>query len=501
LRESTKQELPLSQDPVRELHDMKAVHDFYTTILEKALHHPVPTPPEVQSPGFEPDQVVAGISVFKRWLNLLDMAIAAPMVRDALRESQDPQIPEALLRYYIYKNLHNALDRDKADFVSTYLFRKPGAESGRQPAKDPASLHRPLTEQAAEFEPELNRILGSFEPLPLPEAYATLLREFDFIQEEVTDTDHFDQLMDSGIVERVRGIKDSLGDVFYHPKSLAALAAYNNFFGMRFDELFREAAQQIKTFAAKVQEEGGSIMSRVDGDVIVKHLTEVEESSIMTQEYGRAKENFRKVSKMKKAVDSRRTGRGAGTGSPASSIPSMSRPAPKPREPKPLPLESLAEAPVFAVGNAIEDAKTRSAMESIRSFVRAAQSNWDVVPIRDGNLVLSPAEVEAFRSEMAGEKSFRADYANLMMQAVAILSRMTTELNDYLAKQGSAYLWKPHADALTYLITAAGRVFALSTKLLAVAEQRGLTDKAKALNASLDKLKTQTSLVAKALQS
>jgi formate-dependent nitrite reductase cytochrome c552 subunit len=166
-----------------------------------------------------------------------------------------------------------------------------------------------------------------------------------------------------------------------------------------------------------------------------------------------------------------------------------------------LPLESLAEAPVFAVGNAIEDAKTRSAMESIRSFVRAAQSNWDVVPIRDGNLVLSPAEVEAFRSEMAGEKSFRADYANLMMQAVAILSRMTTELNDYLAKQGSAYLWKPHADALTYLITAAGRVFALSTKLLAVAEQRGLTDKAKALNASLDKLKTQTSLVAKALQS
>jgi hypothetical protein len=480
---------------------MKAVHDFYTTILEKALHHGVPAPPEVQSPGFEPEQIVAGITIFKHWLNLLDMAIAAPMVRDALNASKDTQIPESLLRYYIFKNLHTALDRDKADFVSTYLYRNPAPESGRQPARDPASLHRPITEQGAEFEVEINRILGGFESLPLPETYVTLLRELDFVQEEVADTDQFDQLMDSGIVERVRGIKESLGSVFYHPKSLATVAAYNNFFGARFDELFRHAAEQIKSFAAKVQEEGGSIMSRVDGDVIVKHLTEVEESHIMQQEYGGAKENFRKVSKMKKAVDSRRAGRGSAAPSPASNIPSMSRPAAKPRDSKPLPLESLAEAPAFVVGNAIEDAKTRTAVESIRNFVRAAQSNWNVVPIRDGNMVLSPAEVEAFRSEMADEKSFRGDYANLMMQTVAILSRMTLELNDYLAKQDSAYLWKPHADTLTYLIAAAGRVFSVSTKLLSVAEQRGLTDKAKALSASLDKLKAQTSLVAKALQS
>lgn len=491
----------MAQDPGRELRDLKTVNEFYTTILEKALHHGVPAPQEVSSPDFKPEQVVAGITIFKHWLNLLDMAIAAPMVRDALKESVDPRIPEALLRYYIFKNLHSTLDRDKADFVATYLYRNPGPRSGRQPAKDPSFLHRPITEQGAEFEPEINRVLGDFEPLPLPETHATLLREFDFIQEEVIDTDHFDQLMDSGIVERVRGIKESLGSVFYHPKSLAAVAAYNHFFGARFDELFRLAAQQIKSFAAKVQEEGGSIMSRVDGDVIVKHLTEVEESQIMQQEYGRAKEHFRKVSKMKKAVDSRRVGRGAGAPSTPSLVPSMSRPAPKPREPKALPLESLAEAPAFEVGNAIEDARTRSAMESIRNFVRAAQSNWDVVPIPGGKLVLSPAEVEAFRSEIAGERSFRGDYANVMMQSVAILSRMTTELNDFLAKQDSEYLWKPHADALTYLIAAAGRVFSISSKILLTAEQRGLTDKAKALSGTLEKLKAQTSLVAKALQS
>ncbi|MGH9492544.1 MAG: hypothetical protein ACRD2K_03500 [Terriglobales bacterium] len=493
----------MSQDPVRELHDLKAIHDFYTALLEKVLRHPVPTPGEVKNPNPNPEEMVGTIGTLQRWLNLLDLAIAPPMVRDALQEAPTQKVPGALLRYYTFKNSHSALDRDKTDFVCTYLYRNPAPESGRQPPTHPVVIRRPITEQGTHFEAEINLILGSLEPLPLPEQYHHLLREFDFIQEEVDDIAHFDELMDSGVSERVRGIKESLGDNFYHPRALATLAAYNNFFGNRFDELFRHAAQQIKTFAAKVQEEGGSIMSRVDGDVIVKHLTEVEEGHILKQEYGRAKEHFHKVSKLKKAVDSRRLGRGAGAPghSAGPAVPSMSRPAPKPKEPKPLPLESLAEAPVFTGGNAIEDARTQNTLDSIRNFVRAAQANWNIVPIRNGNVALTPAEVDAFRADTHGEKSFRGDYASLLMQSVAILVRMTTELEDYNSKRDSAYLWKPHADALTYLIAVAGRVFSSSTNILAVAEQRGLVDKVKSLNASLDRLKTQTALVAKALQS
>ena len=88
----------MAQDPVRELRDLKAIHDFYTAILEKALHHGVPAPQEVQNPSFKPEEVVATITVLKHWLNLLDMAIAAPMMRYALNESKDPEVPEALLR-------------------------------------------------------------------------------------------------------------------------------------------------------------------------------------------------------------------------------------------------------------------------------------------------------------------------------------------------------------------------------------------------------------------
>ena len=493
----------MPQDPVRELSDLKTVHEFYGALLEKSLRHPVPTPDEVKNPDSRPEGTVEAIGTLKRWLNLLDMAITPPMVRDALLQSSSHQVPESLLRYYTFKHLHTPLDRDKTDSVCTYLYRHPTSQAGRKSPSDPVGIRRPLTEQGAEFEGEINLLMGEHEPLPMPEQYGQLLREFDFIQEEVDDQRHFDQLMDSGVVERVRGIKESMGEVFYHPRVLATLAAYNNFFGNRFDELFREAAQQIKDFAAKVQEEGGSIMSRVDGDVIVKHLTEVEESHIMKEEYGRAKENFRKVSKLKKAVDSRRLGRGSAEPSSPSgaALKSLSRPAPKPKAPKPLPLESLADAPVFTGGNAIEDAKTLSALESVRNFVRAAQANWNIVPIRNGNVALTPAEVDAFRAEVHGEKSFRGDFATLLAQSVAIYVRMTTELDDYNAKRDSAYLWKPHADALTYLISAAGRVHANANSVLATAEQRGLVDKAKALQASLDRLKTQTKLVAAALRS
>ena len=493
----------MAQDPARELQDLKAVHDFYAAILEKALHHPVPTPKDVTSPRSGPADLLASITLLKQWLNLLDLAITPPMIRDGLQENRGERISESLLRYCTFKNSHTTLDRDKADSVCTYLFRNPAPGTARRPPTDALAIRRPITEQAAEFESEINLILGGLEVLPVPQTHHQLLREFDFIQEEVDDTAHFDQLMDSGVAERVRGIKESLGDVFYHPRAMATLAAYNNFFGARFDELFRDAAQQIRTFAAKVQEEGASILSRVDGDVMVKHLTEVEESHIMKQEYGHAKDQFRKVSKLKKAVDSRRSRRASDAPVPSkpSAMPSMSRPAPTPKEPKPLPLETLAEAPVFTVGNAIEDAKTRSALESIRNFVRAAEGNWNIVPIRNGNLVLSPAEVEAFRADTHGERSFRGDYAAVLMQAVTLLVRMTSELQEYTEKKESAYLWKPHADALAYLIAAAGRVFASSAGLLEVAERRGLAEKVKSMNASLDRLRTQTAVAAKALQS
>ncbi len=482
------------ETPLQKLMDMAAVHAFYVGLLEDRLGHPVPVPHEVDTPG--KDVVGKSVDALAHWLNLLDLAITAPMVRDGLKETTSPDTAEALLRYFIRKQSHSDADRDKADFVVTFLYRN-------TVAADKQIVDHMDVDVPSEFEEEIYTMLGSEEVVQLPEEHRQLVREFPFVRDEVDDFRHFDQLMDSGVVQRVRELKQRLGTSFYHPRVLATIAQYNVYFGHRFDQLFRETAQQIKQFAATVQEQGGSISTRVDGDVTVKHLAEVEEGTILKTEYGKAQEHFRKISQFKKAVDSR-TGRTA-----AAAATGVARPAPV----GPHSGGAAGAAPALAasvptsdhletgINPALEQGKLRTMEDSIRNFVLAADPKAaNIVPLRTGNLSLTNAEVEAFRAQYTGEKSFRADYAGALRQAIAIYARLNDEIQAYLSKKTSAYLWKPHADALTWLMTAAQKLQDQSADILRTAEQRGLTEKATALNGALQKVRAQVQSAAKALQ-
>jgi hypothetical protein len=478
------QESLVASNPGHELQDLAAVHKFFVGILEPALGHPVPVPGEVAravSGGGDGPQSVATL---KAWLNLLDMAIAPPMVRDALKESTTAGAAESLLRYFVQKRSRLDVDRDKTDFVATYLYRTLIPPEKQQFAAE-------TTDEPSEFEEEIYQILGDLEAAPLPEEHRQLVREFPFLRQEVEEFRHFDELMDSGVMQRVREMKQRFGPSFYHPRVLATSAQYNVFFGQRFDELFRDTTQQLKQFAANVQQQGGSILARVDGDVTVKHLADVEETVILQTEYGRAQEQFRKISKFKKAVDSRRGARPAAAAADAPPPPSArAASAPAAREHVPA-----------AVNPLVEEGKVRNMLDSIRTFVAAADpKSANVVPLRNANLVLAPPELDAFRADYAGEKSFRGEYAQSLRLVVSVFARIVAELEDYNAKQNSAYLWKPHADSLAYLLAYAQRLQEQCGNLMGVAQQRGLTDKVNALNASLQRLRGQVGVAARALQ-
>jgi hypothetical protein len=470
-----------------------------------------PVPAEVRQPDSSPERQEQTLHQMKAWLRLLDMAITAPMIRDALKQQELPgETAESLLRYHIFKSSRLDADRDKTDFLGTHLLRNPGPTSRRLPA---ASAFDPSGEaysyvfsqkQAQEFELEIQQVLAEMIE-PLPGEHEQLLREFQYLHQEANEFRTFNELMDSGILQRVRELKSHFGQSFYHPQVLASSAVYNMFFGKRFDELFREATNQIKAFAAKVQQDGGSIMSRVDGDVTVKNLAEVEENKILTEEYGRAREDFRQISKFKKAVDSRRSARAAAvhTPPPRPAPASAAAPTRSALPPTPTGVQSLAEAPGRSfITNALEETKIRGAIDSIRNFVHAADPAMaSVVPMRNGNIMLTPVETEVFRAGYHTEKSFRADYVNSMCYMVALHYRMEQEMQEYKAKRDSSYLWKPHADSLTYMLTASRQALDNSGHVSVVAEQRGLTEKVKAMNATQDKLRGQINVVAELLQS
>jgi len=294
---------------------------------------------------------------------------------------------------------------------------------------------------------------------------------------------------------------------------------------------------QIKTFAETVQKEGGSLLSKVEGDITVKNLSEVETAEILKEDYQSAQDEFRKVSRYKKAVDSKRpvrmsapgasrqTGRLAHEATPppprpaipqANAVTQRTAPASTPfnssQAPgamgtsgsagKNLTTEVLAVAPSQAVHNAVQEGKLQSARQIIREHVRASDPKVaHVFPVKNSKITLSPAEVESFRADYQGEKSFRADYASVMMAIVAYLARMVIEVDEYNQKASSAYLWKPHADALGYLVSTLERLSMEAEQVISVARARGLTEKADSLAASLDKLRDYGKTVSQTLQS
>lgn len=519
----------MGQECPRELLDLSAVHMFYLSLLEGHLGHPVPVPPEVK---VSPDATAnpSHVEPLRFWLDLMDMAITPPMVREALKRTTGPETGHALLRYFVAKTSVRSSDRDKTDCVITYLFRTPPAGSPnpwQRPETDASYYH--LSQAALAFEGEIYRALGEVHVESMPAAQVQLLHEFEYFHQELEEFRHFDQITDSAIVQRVRELKQSLGKSFYHPDSLANVGVWNDVFGRRFDELFHDATKQIKTFAENVKREGGSIMSRVEGDITVKQLTEIETQQILAEDYQNAQDQFRKVSQYKKAVDHKKAGRPGYTPGPARPIPApgsstpgpipVNSPTPMPTPVTPQPIsapiatsvvakshgkseaEVLAVPPSPAIQNAVQEGKLHSARETIKQYIRSADPKLaSIVPVKRSKITLSPAELEAFRSDYPGEKSFRADYANLLMLLVSYQARMLVEVDEYNQKSSSAYLWKPHADALGYLLGTLERLNLEAEQIKTTARQRGLQDKANAVDVTLEKVKKYAQTVSQTLQ-
>jgi hypothetical protein len=145
--------------------------------------------------------------------------------------------------------------------------------------------------------------------------------------------------------------------------------------------------------------------------------------------------------------------------------------------------------PSEAVQNAVQEGKIHSAWLQIKEQVREA-TDQDPANIRsreeDQDEAYAVGKSRLFAPSCGEEKSFRASYA--AMTIVAYLSRMIVEVDDYNQKAGSAYLEKPHADALNYLLTTLDRLKTEAEQLMAVARARGLADEPAVLQVSIDKL-------------
>ena len=509
-------DLQQTADVKWELTILEDVHGFNIELLRNAMEDEVLVPACIDASSLrapaDPEKTLADI---RRWLKLLDLAITPAMVREALTANIDQDIAEALLRYFVRKKSHTIFDRDKTDFLVTYLYRNPRVKGQWETHGYSMDGVAPLPP----FEIALLEILGDPDLPVLSSDNARLLDEFEHLRDEADDFRTFDELIDSGIIQRAREMKNSFGPSLYHPHMLAAIAPYNAFFAGKFEALFKAAAGHIKDFARQAQQKGASVHAPVEGNITVKQLAEFDEDHALASEYMRAQEQFRYLSKLKKAVDSRKAAQTTPSSAYAQTFvpgppPSVTRSAAPPgappithadrpvRPPNSAPL-CPPSAPQVQVGSPLiapatnkrieEENRLASVEESVRSFVKAADSRYrSVVPMGFGNLVLTPAEADAYCADYGREKSFRGDNARVLTRIPALIARMTSEIGQIERQQNLQYLWRPHAESLTMLLAVAGELEKKSSELIQLAIQRGLAEKINVLNTSLQKLKAKS---------
>ena len=496
----------MAEDLRFELAILATVQGFYQKLMRDALGGDVPIPSGLDEDALRHSEreLPTTLSRMYRWLHLLDMAISPAMVRQALTPDTDSEVAEALLRYFVRRREPSDVNRDKTDLIATFLYRHPRVPGQWEQTGYGLDGSLPLSP----FEIALIEILADSDVPSLPEEHVQLLRRFDPLREEIARFRDFNTLIDSGIIGRVRELKQWLDASFYHPGVLATVSAYNATFGKKFDELFAKALTEIKTFGQALEEMGGTILTTVDGvEVTVDHVAAIQEKQLLDADYGSTFEKFRRVSKLKKELDRRppirrslltpaaQTARSAG-GS-AAAAPKAAR-------------EAAAKAPaaaavfqppaVTAQQLSAEEAKLRRVEESIRVFVRVADPKYrQVVPMRFFNLTLTTPEADAYSATFLEEKSLRADVARTLIRMVSISARISTELEELKRSQKMSSLWKLHADSVVVLLDMASTSAEDAGGIAKTAQQSGAGAAAKAIHESAQKLRNHADLAVKTL--
>ena len=438
----------LVEDPKWELAILATVQGFCEKLLQGPVGGEIPVPAELATISLQQTEgdVHQTLALMRRWLRLLDLAITPAALRQAFTAETDPEIAEALLRYFTRNKDGSDTNRDKTDLIATFLYRHPRVPGQWERRGYGLDGSLPLSP----FEIALLEILADSDVPELPEEHLQSLRVFDSLQEEAQRFSDLNTLLESGIITRVRDLKQSLESSFYHPSVLATIASYNARFGRKFDELFHQATSEIRSLAGEVQERGGSILGTVDGlDITVDHVNALQELELLKLDYAKALDKFRRVSKLKVTLEREPPIRHFSQALQLASVPQV--PSRKLRPTRPVINLQQMRAGITPQQIATEETKLRQVEESVRVFVRVADPKMrQVVPMRFFNLTLTPAEVEAFFSDQPNGES--ATVARTLMRIVAVLARISTEMEEIKRSPNSHSLWKLHADSLTVLL-------------------------------------------------
>ena len=385
-----------------------------------------------------------------RWLGLLDLAVNPHLLRKHMKDQTevDEATIRAFLRFLVSRQPRSQSDRDKVDWLATYLF-----QAREERTKKPTGW--PKT--------EVQEILQGI-PFPhLSEEAGELLGEVSSLLEEIKYFEKFSQITDSRIIQRGRELKNRFGEDFFHPDVLIPIINYNLVFGKKFHGLLQETMQKVQESASRQTESGGP-----------------DAQELLRTDYRATADAFRHLTEL---------GRERGPAKAAAgSAASRNRPGPSDPEGAGELSEAKERMRELGIDIAVEERNLQRRTGELKVLVKAhpvlssLPGAWAPLPLQEW-------ESNAFRTDYSGsEQSFRVEFARQVSRAIAILSLIDEELPAYHGKKGTEFLWKKHYDTLLYLFQEGRWHKERLTRLAADSEGKGLTGKAKQLLQTAAKL-------------
>ena len=111
------------EDPKWELALLATVQSFYQRLLSDQLGAELPAPAEL-APDIisQSDDVRSTLGKLHVWIQLLDMAITPAMLRLGVQPGLDPEVAEALLRYFARHRDDSGANRDRPIWSQPFSF-------------------------------------------------------------------------------------------------------------------------------------------------------------------------------------------------------------------------------------------------------------------------------------------------------------------------------------------------------------------------------------------
>ena len=439
------------------------LHSILSEIIAEPLGGTPPFPKcvkDIQTRAQSPDGDEPVPEAALRWLELLNRGVDPHLLRQALQKrGKDPDAAQALIRFLVSKQTHSQADREKLDWLVTFLlevWEKGDRDSGER------------------FDVEIERILEGCDFPPLSPHGEELLLEIPALLDELRFFVRFSQITESRIIHRGRNLKNQFEEEFFHPTVLAAIVNYNLVLGRKMRGLLHETMQTISQSGSEASAALPNTQDVLQSDYRV--ISEVlQQLTVLDREAQREQEQKRE-----------RTG-------PAP-LPPEQLAAARAAATKPLTLEEQLIALGIDPGRQAEQLRNR-----VKEIALRVRSSPGGAPLQSasGTLVLSDWESKAFLSEYSpSEESFRADFARSITSVIGIIARIEEELPAYFETRGAEHLWKRHCDALLYLLYEGRRQLETLKNLAADSTKRGLQDKSTQLLATAEKLESYAKRVA-----